>query len=132
MRLQYAVICHEFQDGQWDGVTNLLAVHHKLFLGVPLNEDTPADVPLKLVVSLIDGQVGQHRVYVNIRRPSGAPGPKVPLLTIDWDEASPTFFVVYDILLGILEEGTYEFTVLVDGEPICTVPLPVELMPRPG
>ena len=77
MRIQYAVICHDFQDGEWEGVTNLGGVRHKLF--APMQLDPAADpdgpkppVPIKLVVSLIDGEPGWHNVPVdpvtNVRR----------------------------------------------------------------
>lgn len=136
MRLQYSVICHEFQDGEWDGVTNLYAVRHKLFTTFNPSADkgaaTDRKVPLRLVISLIDGTVGLHRVWVSIRQPNGEPAPKIPPLTIDWDAASPTFFVIFDINLDASENGVYDFNILVDGDPLGTVPLPVEVVPLPG
>ena len=140
MRLQYAVVCQEFQDGEWDGATNLYGVRHKLFVSsYPTSsgtlQDPPvaqAQVPVKLVISLIDGEPGSHNVWVSVRQPGGDVWKKIPPLAIEWDEASPTFFVIFDIGFELFEEGTYEFMILVDGQPLGTVPLPVEIIPMPG
>ncbi len=141
MRIQYAVVCHDFQDGEWDGVTNLWGVRHKLFatyaapkLGQP--EPGPgqrkAAVPLKLVVSLIDGAPGPHHIWATVRGP-GQPAPKaIPPLNIVWDDWSPTFFAIIDVYLELFENGVYEFGILVDGQPLGSVPLPVELVPAPS
>jgi hypothetical protein len=137
MRVQYAVICHDFQDGEWEGVTNLGGVRHKLFAPMRLNPDAAPDdpkppIPIKLVVSLIDGVPGWHNVWVSIRRPSQQPIKKLPSVDIEWDEASPTFFIVMDINFQVFENGIYDFNILVDGDPLGTVPLPVEIVPIPG
>ena len=127
MRLQYAVVCHRFEDGEWFGVTNLFGVCHKLVAPVERSEGGRAPwVPLQLVVSLIDGEPGWHKVWVNVRYPSLQVFDKVPKMDIEWDEASPTFFAIFELPLEVLEEGVYEFNIIVDGEPVGSVPLPVE------
>ena len=139
MRLQYAVICHEFQDGEWEGVTNLLGVRHKLYgpynasgqASEPDSTTPKPPIPIKLVISLIDGRPGVHTVWVTVRRPDGQVATAAPHLKIDWDEASPTFFAIYDVNFQVFENGTYDFNILVDGEPIGTTPLPVEVYPVP-
>ena len=141
MRLQYAVICHEFEDGEWDGVTNLHAVRHKLFVSFPEAglANTAGDpeapkppIPIKLVISLIDGEPGLHTILVSIRRPTGTLLNRIPSLVIDWDEASPTFFVIFDIKFQVFENGTYDFRILADGDPMGTVPLPVQVVAAPS
>ena len=140
MRLQYAVVCHEFQDGQWEGVTNLYGVRHKLFASYnpevvsraeALSDSPKPPLALKLVISLIDGPPGAHRVWASVRRPSGGVSSPAPPIEIDWDQESPTFFVIVDVGLEVHENGTYEFNILVDGTPVGTVPLPVEVIPAP-
>jgi hypothetical protein len=137
MRIQYAVICHDFQDGPWDGATNILGVRHKLFVpckigGTSAPGQRRAAVPLKLVVSLIEGAPGQHHIWVSVRGP-GQPAPKtLPPLLVEWDDWSPTFFAIIDIYLEVFDDGMYEFSLLVDGEPLGSVPLPVEVVPTPG
>ena len=133
MRIQYAVVCHQFQDGEWDGVTNLIGVRHKLFATVQgTAEGAAARVPLTLVVSLIEGKPGWHQVWAAVRSPSTRPPQTLPRLDIEWDEASPTFFAIYEVLLDAVENGVYEFTILVDGEPLGSVPLPVEVISVPA
>ncbi|MCH7552806.1 MAG: hypothetical protein IIC82_02260 [Chloroflexi bacterium] len=129
MRIQYAVVCHHFEDGQWFGVTNLLGVCHKL---VAPASGPGSRVPLRLVVSLIDGEIGWHKVWVTVRYPSLRIDSKIPPLDIDWDEDSPTFFTIFEVPLEVTEEGVYEFTILADGEPLGTVPLPVEIAAVPS
>ncbi len=133
MRIQYAVVCHEFQDGHWFGVTNLIGVCHKLVAPVqpPADGELPV-VPLTLVVSLIDGAVGRHKVWVAVRDPHGEVSTTLPPLEIDWDEDSPTFFTIFEVPLRIAGSGVYEFNILVDGEPVGSTPLPVEVAPPPG
>lgn len=133
MRIQYAVVCHEFQDGHWFGVTNLIGVCHKLVAPVQPSEDGELPVvPLTLVVSLIDGAVGRHKVWVAVRDPRGEVSTTLPPLEIDWDEESPTFFTIFEVPLRIAGSGVYEFNILVDGEPVGSTPLPVEVAPPPG
>ena len=134
MRIQYAVVCHEFQDGHWFGVTNLIGVCHKLVAPVqPPDDDGELPVvPLTLVVSLIDGAVGRHNVWVAVRDPRGEVSTTLPPLEIDWDEESPTFFTIFEVPLRIAGSGVYEFNILVDGEPVGSTPLPVEVAPPPG
>ena len=135
MRIQYAVVCHDFEDGEWYGVTNLRGVRHKLYASVDPGyfEDggTHYGLPVKLVVSLIEGTPGNHTIHVSVRRPTGEAHRKIMPLPIAWDEASPTFFAIFDINLEVAGNGTYEFAILADGEPLGTVPLPVELSPLP-
>jgi hypothetical protein len=84
------------------------------------------------VVSLIDGKPGWHNVWVSIRRPNQQPLKRLPSMDIEWDEESPTFFIVMDINFQVFENGVYDFAILVDGDPLGTVPLPVEIVPLPG
>ena len=131
MRIQYAVVCHEFQDGHWFGVTNLIGVCHKLVAPVHPANGERSTVPVTLVVSLIEGAPGWHSVWVSVRDPSTEVSTTLPPLKIDWDEESPTFFTIFDVPLQVSGSGLYEFNILVDGEPVGSVPLPVEVAPPP-
>ena len=132
MRIQYAVVCHEFQDGQWFGVTNLIGVCHNFVVPIESSQDESQVVHVNLVVSLIDGDPGWHNVCVTVRDPCGEISTSVKPLMIDWDKESPTFFTIFEVPLRITVVGIYEFNILVDGEPVGSVPLPVELSPPPG
>lgn len=133
MRIQYAVICHDFEDGEWHGVVNLRAVHHKLYAGLPIEtaDGVAKPFPLRLVVSLIEGSIGPHRLWVNVRGPDGQAQARVPALDIDWTADSPTFYAIFEIALEARGDGIYEFHVLGDGEPLGSVPLPAEFTPVP-
>jgi hypothetical protein len=130
LRLQYAILCDDAEEAPLSthNVTGLKSVVAATvaWQGEPSEPAPRVRVPLKLklLASVLGGEPGSHNVWLVIR----VPGEREPMMAgprnFNWTD-TPIHRFLINIDIKAPRSGLYEFQLLVDGEPLAVVPLPV-------
>ena len=126
MRMQSAVLCGSYQavegrDYTAGGGYTLTGVFSVMgFSGPP-----PIPLSKKLILLLIDGSSGQHRLLLTVSFSEKAEPFPSHVIEFDWPESYPHQVVEIDLEFPLPGAGLYDFHVLIDGEPMGSIPLRV-------
>lgn len=127
MRLQSGIICDAFEvvpgyGYTVSGVSPVITVEG-VWRGPPGSSPPPIPITKKLLLILLDGLDGPHNLLLTVLY-SGREDPIVTRpISFDWPAEAPSHLMDIELNMSLPGGGLYDFHILVDGEPIATIPL---------
>ena len=129
MRLQTGLFCDAYnivpeQGYVFTGVTPTYIVTG-IYRGLPGSSHPPVPLTKKLTLILLDGDYGSHSLLSAVQY-SGheTPVSDRPIEFI-WPEGAYSHLIEVELDMKLPGSGLYDFHILVDGEPLGTVPLQI-------
>lgn len=131
--VRYAIFCSDVERkgdsfsilGVIDGIKKIAKWEYK---GQQPPKEFPAiTIPIKLLICLENIDSGKHKIWMVAIQPSGEREQSSPLVEFLVKPDTEMQRVLVNSELNVVENGPYTFRIILDGDPLKEIKLPIEI-----